>query len=139
MTERMENISPQYDVVLWALAVWREARGESYAAKVAVAYCIQNRALDPRWPNTPAEVVLQPYQFSSFNDGDPNATKFPAPKGAAWLDCCQAVHDVLAGMVSDPTAGANHYHSLPKSKPWPAWAEANRQTAVIGPFRFYKR
>jgi N-acetylmuramoyl-L-alanine amidase len=130
-----------YPLVLLALAVWREARGGTYNEKLGVAYVIRNRVADKlgRWPvNLPA-VVTQPRQFSAFNAGDPNATKFPASSDASWEESCRATADALNG-APDPTRGANHYHALPASEAssWPSWADPNRQTAMFGMTRFYK-
>jgi|SRR5579883_2950609 len=127
------------DDELWALCDWREARGESDEAKLGVAYVIHNRATDKkkRWPASIRGVILQPWQFSSFNQNDPNYTKYPEPDEKAWLACKAAVEKVKAG-AEDPTKGANLYHSIPVGKPWPKWAQPELLTAVIGPFRFYK-
>jgi spore germination cell wall hydrolase CwlJ-like protein len=134
----MQQFSQYYDEFLWALCVWREARGEKlHTSRLAVAHVVLNRALDlkQRWPKTPSGVVLQHLQFSSFNAGDPNATLFPARDATVWLDCCDAVAGVLAGDL-DPTKGANHYHS--KMPTPPAWADPSKLTAEIGGFRFFK-
>lgn len=83
----------ELDSFLCRLCLWREARGESLAAKAAVLAVIRNRANDPknRWPKTLAGVVLQPFQFSSFDKGDPNSVAWPSPAHpadwAAWVDC----------------------------------------------------
>jgi spore germination cell wall hydrolase CwlJ-like protein len=109
---------------------------------MGVAWVIRNRMQDPakRWPTTPAGVILQPRQFSSFNSNDPNASKMPVSNDPAWQECCRVVDAVAeSAPENDPTRGANFYHSLPTSIPWPAWAEPIAQTAVIGAFRFYKR
>lgn len=134
----MQQFSQYYDEFLWALCVWREARGEAlHTARLAVAHVIHNRALDAkkRWPISPAGVVLQLRQFSSFNASDPNSTLFPSRDSTPWLDCCDAVAGVLAGGL-DPSRGANHYHS--KMPTPPAWADLTKMTAEIGSFRFFK-
>jgi N-acetylmuramoyl-L-alanine amidase len=132
-----------YDQVLWALAVWREARGEPYKTKLGVAYVIRNRMLDKagRWPGTVVGVILQRQQFSAFNVDDPNAAKLPVPGDASWDDSCRAVDECMTSAAADPTGGANHYHALPasKSSTWPAWAEVSKQTAIFGSTRFYRR
>lgn len=131
-----------YDPFLFALAIWREARGEPLAGKIGVAWAIRNRMTDAarRWPRTAGGVILQPAQFSSFNAGDPNAAKIPPANDAAWLECCRVVDAVtVSASENDPTQGANHYHSLPEQAAWPNWAEPSKQTAIIGRFHFYKR
>lgn len=134
-----------YEQWLAALCIWREARGASIQAMHAIWWVIQNRANDPakRWPRTIAGVILQPAQFSSFSRGDNNSVKFPAPPidGAApspdwsaFLNCQIAVSTDLGG---DPTGGATNYESEP-IEARPAWADPDKLTATIGPFRFYK-
>lgn len=127
-----------YPLALWALTVWREARGEPYTAKLAIACVIRNRSLDERrrWPHDPAKVCLQPHQFSCFDAGDPNAAKFPAPDDAVFLDCCRAVAEAQAGEW-DPSRGANHYHHLPSGRE-PSWAHPLKLTVVIGKGKFYR-
>lgn len=134
----MQDVSLAYDEILFALAIWREARGENYMAKLGVGSVILNRVADPRWPARPAEVILQPKQFSSFNRTDPNAVLFPHPIDESWLDSCRAVFDLMRD-TPDPTGGANHYHSYQRGDSrWPAWAIDSKQSARIGAFKFYK-
>ena len=47
-----------------ATAVYFEARSESIDGQLLVAETIINRALDPRWPSEPCDVVKQRNQFS---------------------------------------------------------------------------
>lgn len=137
-----------YDQFLTALMLWREARGQSQPAKTAILSVVRNRVTDAknRWPKSLIGVILQPKQFSSFNAGDPNASKFPQPSSdpnkanpadwLAWLDCVEVVANVLGG---DSTNGANHYESCDAAGiPRPGWADPAKMTVVIGPFRFYK-
>jgi spore germination cell wall hydrolase CwlJ-like protein len=130
--------SNSYENVLAALCLWREARGQSAAAKAAILAVIRNRVADKRWPNTLTGVILQPLQFSSFNSGDPNATQMPNPKNAAdwaaWTECCNVVDTPL---IADPTMGATNYESCEPGK-LPSWAQPSKLTVQIGPFRFYK-
>ena len=126
-----------YDAVIAAVTIWREARGESFTGKLAVAHVLRNRAADPnRWPDAPAPVCLQPWQFSCWNWRDPNASKWPDTGSTAWLDSC-ASWESSAGMV-DPTGGANHYHSFSEVDRYPSWAAAEKFTVKIGAFTFYR-
>ena len=127
-----------YQPFLTALCLWREARGQSDDAKRAVLHVILNRAKAGFRGSDPASVILWPYQFSSFNAKDPNATRFPSPSSlrdwAAWWACCA----IVDAPGDDPTGGALMYESLPAWDSRPAWATAEKQTAEIGPFRFYR-
>ena len=133
------NTADTFEPLLQALCIWREARDQSDDAKRAVLHVILNRAASSFRGTTPAEVVQWPYQFSSFNRTDPNASKLPNPKQQgdwkAWLACCAVVDEP----GPDPTGGALMYHSYPLDSPeWPAWATPEKLTAQIGPFRFYR-
>jgi N-acetylmuramoyl-L-alanine amidase len=131
-----------YDDFLAALCIWREARGEPYAVKQAVAFVLWNRLNDPknRWPKRLASVVLQPLQFSSFNANDPNATKLPDPTHEldweAWQEAQTALDSVYtANPGQDPTEGATNFYN--SSIPTPSWAEG-KPSVKIGDLYFLK-
>lgn len=126
-----------FDQVIAALCLYREARGETVDAKRGVLWVLHNRMEDEkkRWPTTLSGVVLQPFQFSSFNRNDPNSTLIPDAKDAVFQQCCGVVDDPG---TTDPTNGANAYHSIPEGGKLPPWAEASKITARIGKFTFYK-
>lgn len=128
-----------------ALTVWREAQGESYEGKVAVAEVIVNRAEDPRWPDELDEVVLQKMQFSCYNPGDPVASRMPDLKSAegeaVFQDCCRAVAEALTGRRL--TGGANHYLNVRAVEKetggkLPSWYDKTKVTAIIGNHEFLK-
>ena len=56
--------------------LWGEARGESLAGQIAVAWTIRNRVNDGKaksgWGEGYACVCLKPYQFSCWNKNAPN-------------------------------------------------------------------
>lgn len=123
-----------YEALLLALCVWREARGEIYDAKVAVSWCIRNRASKPGWWGTDLfSVITKPMQFSSFNVGDPNSTKFPHPDEMAWRDCLKTNDEMF-----DPTDGATHYFDRSLDLNPPKWVSNMKHIANIGDLRFYK-
>jgi len=80
--------------------------------------------------------VLAPYQFSSFNRSDPNASLLPNPANKtdwnAWLECCQIVdqNDV------DSTNGSNFYFD--NSIQPPSWADPSKMTIQIGTLKFFR-
>jgi len=107
----------QDPTVLLALTVLGEARNQPYQGKVAVAQVVRNR-MDAKG-HTVAEVVLWPWQFSSFNSGDPNRAFIEdtvakqagnvQPPGL-WEECLQAAESALGSPREvDPTGGATHY------------------------------
>jgi N-acetylmuramoyl-L-alanine amidase len=121
-----------------ALCVWREARGEGILGKRGVAHVILNRAMDPGWwGSTISTVILKPFQFSSFNPGDPNADKWPLDDDPSWLDSLNVAQDVLDNGDSDITNGAVNYYDI--SIEPPAWAATMTLTLSVGRLRFYKQ
>lgn len=120
---------------LLALCVWREARGETPLGRRLVAWTIANRRDDAknRWPKTIEGVILQPFQFSSFNKSDPNAVQFPT-SGTVWDDCVAAADEIFYGSTSRRTE-ANHYHVAGLD---PAWRDENKIVATEGHHVFYK-
>ncbi len=129
-----------YDQFISALCLWRESRGSSKAALAGIWSVLRNRVDDPRhrWPRSLPGVILQHAQFSSFSALDPNSVKFPIPDSGAdwqaWLDCVDVVTAPIGG---DSTDGATNYHSCEPGN-FPAWADPEKLTATIGPFRFYR-
>lgn len=128
------------DVSLMALCIWREARGESPDGQLGVGHVIQNRAKKGGWwGHDIHSVVLKPWQFSSFNAGDPNSTRWPDDESGSWTNCLSAATAVIVGKVADITNGATHYFDV--SIPWPkAWGQESEyeNTLNIGRLRFYK-
>jgi len=136
-----------YNNIIAALCTWREARGESATVQFLVAVSIVNRAKDAleRWPKTLAGVVLQPKQFSSFNIGDPNASKVPALNDASFINCCAAVDAAInVGRLGPmppeakygPLLEANHYHD--DSIAPPSWTKNMQYLGKMGKLLFYK-
>jgi|SRR5476651_597573 N-acetylmuramoyl-L-alanine amidase len=129
-----------YSSVLLALAIFREARGSSRQAKLAVKHVILNRVAHPSGPfsgcHDVVSNILAPFQFSSFNPKDPNSSLLPNPRltaeWPAWLECCEVVDSNEA----DITGGANYYFDT-SIKP-PSWADPKRHTVDIDTFRFYR-
>lgn len=118
---------------LLALCVWREARGETPLGRRLVAQVVLNRVDDSRWPHDVVDVILQPFQFSSFNKNDPNAVRWPGEDDPAWADCVAATDERLAATV--PITPATHYHAAGLA---PAWADPMKIVAVEGHHVFYK-
>lgn len=135
MTYQLDDVLAAHDIALLADCVWREARGEPYEGKVAVAEVILERWRDRRWPGTIADVVLQPYQFSCYNPKDPNVALRPKRESRAFVECCAAAAEALNG--SDRTEGANHYLNKALTKQirggsLPPWYDPDKITAEIG-------
>lgn len=119
-----------------ALTIWREARGESYRAKLGVAHTLRNRLRSKRWPDELGNVCMQSYQFSCFNKDDPNFKKWPDENSSVWRACIAAW--MSSALTPDLTNGANHYHSYNDVSRYPYWANSGEKTIEIGAFKFYR-
>ena len=115
-----------------ALCVYREASNQSHLGKVLVAQVIQNRVSDKRWPDTYVGVITQRLQFSSFNLSDANNGRWPKENDRSWVDCLQAVDEMLSS--SEQSTLANHYHTKAVK---PTWADPTKVTEIEGDHIFY--
>ncbi|EJM70450.1 Cell Wall Hydrolase [Pseudomonas sp. GM49] len=127
-----------------ARTLWGEARGESLAGQIAVAWTIRNRVFDGKakswWGEGYTGVCQKPYQFSCWNRNDPNFAYLSGAKQIPSREFAQAqiaADQVMAGTVADPTGGASHYYATTMPKP-PAWAKAAKQTLKLGQHIFFK-
>lgn len=132
-----------YSLVLLALCIWREARGELYVTKTCVAWTIRNRVMKPGWWGHSWEgVILMPYQFSSFNHNDPNATKLPHSEDPSWQDCLDIATKVFATPpgLEDLTQGATSYFDASLDPDPPKWSfdGSNQKTVDFGRLHFYR-
>ena len=125
------------DLELLSLCIWREARGEGLLGKRGVGHVVKNRADNPSWwGGTIQQVILAPWQFSSFNENDSNSGKWPADNDPAYSDSLTIAEDVLINGDEDITSGAVSYYDT--SIPAPIWAGTMTLTLAVGKFRFFK-
>ncbi|MGI6618566.1 MAG: cell wall hydrolase [Bacillota bacterium] len=87
------------ELMLMARVIYGEAAGEPYIGKVAVGAVVLNRVRSPLFPDTIAEVIYEPWQFSCVGSWMFNS--YPDQ------DSIRAAKDALAGW--DPTGGALYY------------------------------
>jgi N-acetylmuramoyl-L-alanine amidase len=106
-----------------ATAVYHEARGEPVLGQSAVAHVVLNRVNDPKYPDTPCEVIYQPWQFSYIEKASPDYNSL------AWGEAIEAAVFAYAGIVDDPTGGALNYYAHRLVKP--SWASSGIVTARI--------
>ncbi len=127
-----------------ARTLWGEARGETLAGQIAVAWTIRNRVDDGKakswWGEGYAGVCLAPSQFSCWNKGDPNYPFLSGAQSIPFRELAQAriaADQVIDGKQPDPTGGATHYYAttMPKA---PAWAAKAKQTLTMGHHVFFK-
>lgn len=136
------------DHAVVARTLWGEARGEPDDGKAAVAWVIRNRAGRTAFARTfvgqagaAAAVCQAPWQFSCWNESDPNRAKLLVLKRADMANEMQIARLVLDGTIPDPTNGADHYHTIERpgwAQAWPPdWALAMREVARLGGHVFY--
>lgn len=130
------------DEDILARTLYGEARGEGLAGLEAVAAVILNRvAFSSRrgkywWGNTVGEVCRKPWQFSCWNDNDPNSRLIALVNDddKVFGLCRRIARRAIAGVLPDATCGATHYHHRSLR---PRWSEGKIPCAEIGHHLFY--
>ncbi|NLY56260.1 MAG: LysM peptidoglycan-binding domain-containing protein [Firmicutes bacterium] len=113
----------EYDLL--TRLVYAESRGEPFEGQVAVAAVVLNRVKHPSFPNTVKEVIMEPGQFLSVDNGMILLT--PGEEARRAVDMALAGHD--------PSRGALFFYNPRKSKAL-AWWQTRTTTAVIGDHNF---
>ncbi len=135
------TIEEQEDDILLAMLIFGEARGEIKEAKIGVGSVVKNRAEHPGWwGKTLHDVILKPWQFSSFNYNDPNRGKLLFPlkheSNEIWDECYLVSNGILNREIADNTQMSDHYFD-DSIKP-PKWADPKKKTVKIGRLNFYR-
>lgn len=131
-----------------------EARSEGELGEDAVGAVIMNRVnIAADWlkkhghshplfgDGTVIRACLQPWQFSCWNEQDPNCEMlheldFASPD-STLAQCLAVAQEALDGTLADPTGGATSYKRT--SLPWPkAWGKEVPALCVIGHHSFYR-
>lgn len=129
-----------HDLHIMALTIYGEARGESYAGKVAVANVIKNRYLIGKkyrkhtWGNSISGVCLANKQFSVWNDGGRFLNRV-GKNNYHYQQSYAIAKGVMNGSIKDNTYGANHYHATYVK---PKWSRRLTHTITIGNHIFYR-
>lgn len=118
-----------------AMALYYEARGESYDAGLAVAEVILNRVEDTRWPDNICAVVKQDTgpkgydcQFSFYCDGKPEKPT----NLELWFRAKEQAREALNGKTLGH--GALYYHA---DYAKPIWRHKLQEVGKIGRHVFY--
>ena len=117
--------------------LYGEARSEPELGQIAVIHVIRNRTKRPkRFRASPGAVAKQPWQFSCWNQNDPNLPKMLALQSTSEeYRRLGAVVD-KAWKLTDLTDGADHYYAV--YIPRPSWAEPPAyMTKRIGQHLFF--
>lgn len=130
-----------YPLSLFELVIFREARGEVFSSKIAMAWTVRNRVKNPGWWGQDFEsVILMPWQYSSFNHNDPNAVKMPHSVDPAFQDAQKIALDLYGDTptFADLSCGADSYFDNSLDNNPPAWAGIAKHVADVGNFHFFK-
>jgi spore germination cell wall hydrolase CwlJ-like protein len=126
-----------HDLEIASKTLWAEARGEPLLGQQAVAWVLLRRATQLEWPNSLAEVCQQPWQFSCWNENDPNRPLLDKIGPAEYVRQEIVLKSVLDGKVPDPVAGAQFYFGDYIAPP--PWAKTMIFTAHIGRHVFFRQ
>ena len=126
---------------IYAQTMWGEARGGGLAAMEDVGCVILRRVvIGGSWGSSVAAVCQAPWQFSSWNENDPNRDKMRAVTIAdpSFALAMHAAALGLAGKLVDRTGGADSYFAV--GIPTPYWARDPRShhTATIWRHTFWQ-
>jgi len=144
------NIGGQQGIL--ARTMYGEDRGDGAPGMDAVGCVIRNRVRiaaafikahgrpHPLYGDgSYASACLVPWQFSSWNAGDPNRAKIiavTAETDPIFAEALDLAAEIIAGQIADPTNGATSYKE--SSLPWPAsWGTEVPARAVIGHQSYY--
>ena len=97
----IQEAAGENEINLLARLISGEARGEPYAAQVAVGAVILNRVNHPSFPDSISAVIYQPGEFASIKNG-----RFDRPVSESAL---RAARDALNNI--DPTGGALYFYN----------------------------
>lgn len=125
--------------VEWSARIaWGEARGEPKGGMQAVINVMANRRDDPRYPNSLAAVARQRWQFTAYNESDPNRPKLEAvaEDDPQYQRAKRLATFAELGILWDLTDGATHYHSDIINRP--TYLEGAEVTTTIGRHVFYR-
>jgi hypothetical protein len=109
--------------------MWGEARGHGIGGMRDVGSVVMNRVNHPRWwGSSIISVCLDPWQFSCWNEGDPNRRKIltVTTQDPQFAQAMEIARDIVANMNPDQTGGADSYFAIGMESP--SWAARARHT-----------
>lgn len=133
------------DIDVLARTIYGEARGEygkqsGIASLIAVGNVVVNRVREGgRYGKTIQEVCQKPWQFSCWNEGDPNRRLIiqDTIDDPVFSICCEVALKVSQQQWPDLTMGSNHYHASTMPT-YPSWVKNITPKVSIGQHLFYQ-
>jgi len=141
-----EQITCLADNIYW------EARNQPVRGMFAVAFVVDNRVSDKRYPDTYCEVIMQGptrpswkdktilfpvknrCQFSWYCDG--KSDDIPSYDRQVYRIAVEIARMIFFGQYNeDITYGATHYHA---NYVFPAWRKTKTKTLIVGDHIFYR-
>lgn len=130
----------EYERILLALTIWREASNQRDEARIAVGCSIMNRVERPSWwGRTLLQVLTKAEQYTSINTktNDPNLRRWPQDGDPAFEACYRIATGILAGVYNNPFPGADSYYDTSIPEPWWAKKQPESYVGASGQFRFF--
>ncbi|AXQ31711.1 cell wall hydrolase [Solimonas sp. K1W22B-7] len=128
------------EIGIVAKTLWGEARGEPETGMRAVACVIGNRkARHWRGKLGFADVCLDRWQFSCWNEKDPNRLRMDAIErnpDAVYIRALTIARELISGQLADFTFGATHYFATSLRRR-PDWALGKNPCYQIGRHIFF--
>lgn len=130
---------PETDLIALTLTMIGEARGDGIDGMKAVGCTIMNRVAHPSWRGkTISEVCLKPWQYSCWNENDPNRgylNSLPVTD-RLYQKAANIAQDLIDGTLSDITNGATYYYRAGSLKP--KWAIGQNPCYTLNHHIFFK-
>mgnify|MGYP001162347914 FL=1 len=138
-----QGLSDEQKIV--AMTILGEARNQGQAGMYAVACVIAERSIS--WKKTPKQVCLKKFQFSCWNENDPNRRKLPHLLNTKEGQYAKALAINLNKLNRNYIKNADHYCHINKN---PYWSYKTilkngqriktpiKPLLVIGKHKFYK-
>lgn len=131
------NLTEACDIVFLALMVWREARNQTYDARVQVAWTVKNRVQHKKWwGDSYTSVIFKRYQYSSMTDPKDNQLSiYPMDNDIRFVECLGIASDVVNESIKPTYASADSYYDNSIDRPY--WATDKNFLGKIGAFSFH--
>ena len=104
-----------------ARTIYGEARNQGIEGMQCVASVVLNRVGQPSWwGNDICSVCLHPYQFSCWNENDPNRAIISAvdASDAIFSMAVTIAQNAVNGTLEDQTGGATMYKAIGTPAEW---------------------